>query len=96
MTGRKGRGFSEVEDREGWHGKPLPEHMAERAVVELGGELPRGTLPSVARSGKPVTNQVTTAPADTGPGQCQSDRLKALTCTDQTQRDLSRRDERPW
>ena len=35
---RKGRGFSEVEDREDWHGKPLPEHMAERAVVELGGE----------------------------------------------------------
>jgi transketolase len=35
---RKGRGFSEVEDREGWHGKPLPAEMAERAIVELGGE----------------------------------------------------------
>ena len=35
---RKGRGFSEVEDREGWHGKPLPPEMAERAIVELGGE----------------------------------------------------------
>jgi len=35
---RKGRGFSEVEDREGWHGRPLPEQMAERAIVELGGE----------------------------------------------------------
>jgi transketolase len=35
---RKGRGFSEVEDREGWHGRPLPAEMAERAVVELGGE----------------------------------------------------------
>src|SRR5215469_8695449 len=34
----KGRGFSEVEDREGWHGKPLPPEMAERAIVELGGE----------------------------------------------------------
>jgi len=34
----KGRGFSEVEDREGWHGKPLPPEMAERAVAELGGE----------------------------------------------------------
>jgi transketolase len=45
---RKGRGFSEVEDREDWHGKPLPEHMAERAVVELGGErnlLVRGPRP---------------------------------------------------
>jgi transketolase len=34
---RKGRGFDEVEDREGWHGRPLPEEMAERAIVELGG-----------------------------------------------------------
>jgi transketolase len=35
---RKGRGFSEVEDREGWHGRPLPADMAERAILELGGE----------------------------------------------------------
>ena len=35
---RKGRGFTEVEDREGWHGRPLPPAMAERAIVELGGE----------------------------------------------------------
>jgi len=35
---RKGRGFSEIEDREDWHGKPLPAEMAERAIVELGGE----------------------------------------------------------
>jgi transketolase len=44
----KGRGFSEVEDREGWHGKPLPHEMAERAIIELGGErnlLVRGPLP---------------------------------------------------
>jgi transketolase len=34
----KGRGFSEVEDREGWHGKPFPPEMAERAIIELGGE----------------------------------------------------------
>src|SRR6266516_1256158 len=34
----KGRGFSEIEDREGWHGRPLPAEMAERAIVELGGE----------------------------------------------------------
>src|SRR5439155_6658994 len=45
---RKGRGFSEVEDREGWHGKPLPPEMAERAIVELGGErhmIVRGPKP---------------------------------------------------
>jgi transketolase len=35
---RKGRGFGEVEDAEGWHGRPLPAEMAERAIVELGGE----------------------------------------------------------
>ena len=44
----KGRGFSEVEDREGWHGKALPPDMAARAVTELGGEsnlLVRGPWP---------------------------------------------------
>ena len=34
----KGRGFSEVQDRENWHGKPLPADMAQRAIIELGGE----------------------------------------------------------
>jgi transketolase len=50
----KGRGFSEVEDREGWHGKPLPHEMAERAIIELGGErnlLVRGPLPEKATRG---------------------------------------------
>jgi transketolase len=47
----KGRGFSEVEDRENWHGKPLPAEMAERAIIELGGErnlLIRGPVPDQA------------------------------------------------
>jgi transketolase len=34
----KGRGFDEVEDREGWHGRALPAEMAERAIIELGGQ----------------------------------------------------------
>ena len=45
----KGRGFSEVEDREGWHGKAFPEDMAARAIAELGGEsnlVVRGPLPA--------------------------------------------------
>ena len=45
----KGRGFSEVEDREGWHGKALPADMAARAIAELGGEsnlVVRGPLPA--------------------------------------------------
>jgi transketolase len=33
----KGRGFSEIEDQEGWHGKALPPAMAQRALAELGG-----------------------------------------------------------
>jgi transketolase len=44
----KGRGFSEVEDKEGWHGKPFPADMAARAIAELGGErslVVRGPLP---------------------------------------------------
>ncbi len=48
---RKGRGFSEVEDREGWHGRPFPSDMAERAVIELGGErnlAVRGPRPAEA------------------------------------------------
>src|SRR5215469_16022888 len=57
---RKGCGFSEVEDREGWHGRPLPAEMAERAIVELGGERnlivhgpePEGGTPRVWPSGE--------------------------------------------
>ncbi|MFI0913904.1 transketolase [Streptomyces abikoensis] len=33
----KGRGVSEVADQEGWHGKPLPADLADRAVAGLGG-----------------------------------------------------------
>jgi transketolase len=57
---RKGRGVSEVEDREGWHGRPLPAEMAERAIRELGGERhltvqgprPEGGSPRTRPSGE--------------------------------------------
>jgi transketolase len=57
---RKGRGFDEVEDREGWHGRPLPAEMADRAIVELGGERhltvsglrPEAGTPKVRPSGE--------------------------------------------
>jgi transketolase len=48
----KGRGFSEVEDREGWHGKAFPDDMAARAIAELGGKsdlIVRGPLPEHER-----------------------------------------------
>jgi transketolase len=54
----KGKGFSEVEDKEGWHGKPLPAPMAERAVIELGGErnlLVRGPVPDDAAPRHPAS-----------------------------------------
>ena len=56
----KGKGFSEVENAEGWHGKPFPEEMAERAVAELGGvrhlsvrgpQPPQEAAPGTARPG---------------------------------------------
>jgi transketolase len=51
----KGRGFTEVEDREGWHGKPFPPEMAERAIIELGGErdlIVRGPKPDQAAAAR--------------------------------------------
>jgi transketolase len=33
----KGFGVSEVENKDGWHGKPLPQDMAEEAIASLGG-----------------------------------------------------------
>jgi transketolase len=54
----KGRGFSEVEDKNGWHGKPFPQDMAERAIAELGGVRNldvRGPLPDQAPPPAPVT-----------------------------------------
>lgn len=47
----KGRGFSEVEDREGWHGKAFPPEMADRALAELGhtSDLTVTGLPPVPR-----------------------------------------------
>jgi transketolase len=47
----KGKGFTEVENKEGWHGRPFPPDMAERAIAELGGVrnlTVRGPLPAPA------------------------------------------------
>jgi transketolase len=51
----KGRGFSEVEDKQGWHGRPFPPDMAERAIAELGGIrtlVVRGPRPDPAPAGE--------------------------------------------
>ena len=66
----KGKAFSEVENKDGWHGKPFPPEMAERAIAELGGvrnQVLRGPLPSPAEPG-PVSDKPTTlAPASDKP-----------------------------
>jgi transketolase len=60
----KGRGFSEVENKDGWHGKPFPPDMAERAIAELGGVrnlVLRGPRPEPAEPG-PVPDKPMTVP----------------------------------
>jgi transketolase len=60
----KGKGFAEVEDRNGWHGKPFPPDMAERAIAELG-----GVRHLVVRGARPTPGPPTNgngAPARTG------------------------------
>jgi transketolase len=62
----KGRGFSEVENKEDWHGKPLPPDMAARAIEELGGErhmVVRGPLPEKVAD-RPESSATTAATAD--------------------------------
>jgi transketolase len=64
----KGKGFSEIENKDGWHGKPLPPEMAERAIAELGGvrnRVLRGTLPEPAEPG-PVPEKPATVPQQPG------------------------------
>jgi transketolase len=59
----KGKGFSEIENKEGWHGKTLPPDMAERAIKELGGvrhlkvktAKPESAQPAIKHGDAPVT-----------------------------------------
>src|SRR5204863_243491 len=52
----KGKGFSEIENKDGWHGKALPPDMAERAIKELGGVRHlkvKTSKPESGRTGRP-------------------------------------------
>lgn len=59
----KGKGFTEIEDHDAWHGKALPEDMARRAIEELGGQrnltvqflLPAPTKPAEMDVSRQVT-----------------------------------------
>jgi transketolase len=47
----KGKGVAEIENHEGWHGKALPPELAEKAIVELGGQrhlVVQGAKPDAA------------------------------------------------
>jgi transketolase len=62
----KGKGFAEVENRNGWHGKPFPTAMAARAIAELGGirhlvvRGPRpAPIPAMNGTGEPDRGGVT-------------------------------------
>jgi transketolase len=50
----KGSGFSEIANKEGWHGKALPPDMAERAITELGGERSLKVKTLKPEHGEPV------------------------------------------
>jgi transketolase len=64
----KGRGCAEVENKNGWHGKPFPPDLADRAIAELGGvrnRVLRGPQPEPAEPG-PVPAKPTTVPPPPG------------------------------
>lgn len=66
----KGRGVAEVADKEGWHGKSLPQDMADRAVAELGGirhlrvrgPQPRSATPPMPKPSRRPTRSGTSRP----------------------------------
>jgi transketolase len=72
----KGRGFSEVENKEGWHGKPFPPDMAERAIAELGGVrnmVIRGPRPS--GTGEPAADPAKPQPGAEPPRYAVGDKV---------------------
>jgi transketolase len=80
----KGKGFSEVENQPGWHGKPFPREMAERAVQSLGGvrnilvdvRKPKSAQPLAPAPVKPV--QLPSYQGAVATRQAYGDALKAL------------------
>jgi len=67
----KGRGVSFVEDKEGWHGKPLPKADLERALAEIGPADSDMTLPiAPPRGGVPAGDAAfAVPPPDYDPGK---------------------------
>ena len=54
----KGKGFSAIENKDGWHGKALPPDMAAQAIQELGGERHMIVAPQKPQPGQPARIEV--------------------------------------
>ena len=62
----KGKGVAEVENKDDWHGKALPEDLAEKAIQELGGEhdlrievqKPDGGTPAISHESRTTPLQL--------------------------------------
>ncbi len=82
----KGKGFSEIENKEGWHGKALPPDMAERAITELGGvrhivitaKAPQDLQPAPKPAAKSWQAPTYNAGSQVATRQAYGDALKAL------------------
>ncbi|HEX8994945.1 MAG TPA: transketolase [Ktedonobacterales bacterium] len=82
----KGHGFSEIANKDGWHGKSLPADMAERAIKELGGERhiivdthkPEAGTPATSHERKPVQLPTYDKGSSVATRSAYGDALKAL------------------
>uniref|UniRef100_A0A8B9TUY4 Transketolase n=1 Tax=Anas platyrhynchos TaxID=8839 RepID=A0A8B9TUY4_ANAPL len=54
----KGKGISGVEDKESWHGKPLPKNMAEQVILEIDEKIQnkKKLSPALPEEDAPVVN----------------------------------------
>lgn len=59
---RKGAGVADVEDKEDWHGRALPEDMAQRAIAALGGPSDVHVTTLRPEPGAPAITPVPDAP----------------------------------
>jgi transketolase len=82
----KGKGFSEIENKDGWHGKALPPDMAERAIAELGGvrnlvvqvQKPENLQPAARPAPQPVQLPTYEKGSSAATRSAYGDALKAL------------------
>jgi transketolase len=82
----KGKGFSEIENKNGWHGKALPPEMADRAIKELGGvrnlvvqvQKPENLQPAARPAAQPLQLPTYQKGSSAATRSAYGDALKAL------------------